>query len=141
MADPKKAPVELDMSPAETAQELARLRARVNELEARPLPNTSFAITNATEIDAGITSEEVDGKMQEVQWWYYKIDLPPSGGIDIKINGVAFYHGEQYKITTNTLRMLKDTVAKCWKHEEQIHGSNENFYRRPQERVLRGTGR
>ena len=135
MADPKKPdPIQLDASPADTAQELARLRREVAELKARPDAQPSFAITNSTEVSAGLDD---DGE----QLWYYKIDLPPSGGIDIKINGTCFYHGEQYKIHTDTLVALKDIVFRTWQHEQSIHGSNENFYRRPTERTLRGNGR
>jgi hypothetical protein len=131
MATEKPIP-ELDQSPADTALEMARLRARIADLEAAKTAAPSFTITSNTEVSAGL--DELDH-----EWWFYKIDLPPSGGIEIKLNGIAYYHGEQYKVDTDTLRTLKDIVFRCWKHEGDIHGSNENFYRRPQERVLRGT--
>jgi len=130
MAIDKSIP-ELDKSPADTALEMARLRARVAELEAAKTAAPSFAITSSTEVSAGL---DEDGNER----WWYKIDLPPSGGIEVKINGISFYHGEQYNISTDTLRSLKEMVFRCWKHEGDIHGNNENFYRRPQERVLSG---
>jgi hypothetical protein len=133
MAEKKELP-DIDASPAETALELAKARARIAELEAAASSRPSFAITSATELFAGKDENGTD-------WWYYKIDLPPSGGIDIKINGISYYHGEQYKIDTNTLRDLKDKVFRCWKHEGDIKGNNENFYRRPTEVVMRGGGR
>jgi len=133
MADTKK-PGDIDLPPSDLANELAKARARIAELEAaaNQAPSSTFSAT--TEIDAG---KDEDG----TQWWWYKMDLPPVGGIDVKVNGVPFYHGEQYKITTDTLRTLKDIVFRNWKHEGDIHGSNENFYRQPKEQVLRGTRR
>ena len=133
MADTKK-PGDIDLPPSDLANELAKARARIAELEAaaNQAPSSTFSAT--TEIDAG---KDEDG----TQWWWYKMDLPPVGGIDVKVNGVPFYHGEQYKITTDTLRTLKDNVFRNWKHEGDIHGSNENFYRQPKEQVLRGTRR
>ena len=122
---------ELDQSPADTAVEMAKLRARIAELESAKTAAPTFTITSSTEVSAGL---DEDGNER----WWYKIDLPPSGGIEVKINGVAFYHGEQYNIGTDTLRSLKDVVFRCWKHEGDIHGNNENFYRRPTEQVLRG---
>ena len=132
---------DLDLSPADTANELAKARARIAELEAKASP-ASVTFSNAPEIDAGTTMEEDEnGKIKEVQWWFIKIDLPPSGGQDICINSVRMFHGEQYKVTTERLRTVKDIMARTWKHEDSISGSNENFYRRPQERTLRGNGR
>jgi len=133
-----KKPVELDVPASDIASELARARARIAELEAQATksanqaPATNF--TSATEIDAGKDEEGT-------QWWWYKVDLPPVGGVDIKCNGVPYYHGEQYKVTTDTLRTIKDIVFRNWKHESDIHGSNENFYRQPKETVLRGNRR
>ena len=119
---------------ADKAQEIARLQARLAELGAQPVVDTSTAVTSETAVDAG-TDEA--GK----QWWFYKIELPASGGWDISINGTRFYHGQQYKVGTDTLRSLQEIVHRAWQHENAIMGSNENFYRRPQERVLRGDKR
>lgn len=79
-------------------------------------------------------------KMEDVEMptFYYKIDLPPSGGTDIKINGESFYHGQVYELTPDQLRDVKDIVGKSWGHESTIRGSNENVFRRPQNRVLSG---
>jgi len=125
---------DLDMSPADTAQELAKARARIAELESRQAPALAGSFTSNTEIDAG----ENDRGLQE---WFYKIDLPPSGGSDIRFNGVPYYHGEQYKVDTDTLRSLKDVVARCWKHNDDINGNNEDFYRKQTNKTLRGNGR
>ena len=106
----------------------------VAELEAKATAAPASNFSASTEVDAGTDD---DG----TQWWWYKIDLPPVGGIDIRCNGVPYYHSEQYKVTTDTLRTLKDIVFRNWKHEGDIHGSNENFYRQPKETVLRGNKR
>jgi hypothetical protein len=110
-----------DVSPADQAQEMARLRERIRELEAPKSPD--LAVTSSTEIDAGV---DESGR----QWWYYKIDLPPSGGDGVTINNHWFYHGQQYKIGTDTLRSLKEAVHRSWTHDNSIRGNNENFYRR-----------
>ncbi len=74
----------------------------------------------------------------EMPTFYYKIDLPASGGVDIKINGESKYHGETYEFTVDELRTVKDMVGRSWGHEATIRGSNENVFRRPQNRVLSG---
>lgn len=74
----------------------------------------------------------------EVEIWSYRIDLPPSGGYGAKLNGVDYFHGETYEVDTDTLRVLKDIVHRCWQHEANIRGSNENFYRKESAHVLRG---
>ena len=72
--------------------------------------------------------------MVEVPVFKYKIDLPPSGGIAVKINDVQFYHGEVYEFTMDELRTVKDMVARSWGHEHNIMGqANENAYRKPSE--------
>ena len=70
--------------------------------------------------------------------YYYKIELPPSGGTSLRINGQDFYHGQTYEFSVDDLRMIKDMVARSWGHEANIRGSNENVFRRPQNRVLSG---
>jgi hypothetical protein len=77
----------------------------------------------------------------KVPTYFYKIDLPPCGGTDAKINGVPFYHGTVYEFDIDTLRTIKDIVYRCWKHDSEIHGTDENFYRKPQKPVLRGSAR
>lgn len=130
MADPKHdvkttEPVAVAPTAADQAVELARLRARVQELEAREtfvqLPGSAI-----TEVFAGM--EDYEGEQRDT--WHYRIDLPASGGADLSINGHRFYHGQTYKVSTDTLRTLKDQVARAWGHEANISGSNENFYRR-----------
>lgn len=96
--------------------------------------------------DDGSPKMDEDGKIMykmepvydDVDVFWYKIDLAPSGGLEVKINGVSYFHGKVYKFTLDQLRSVKDIVARSWSHEAQIQGSNENFYRKPIERVLRG---
>lgn len=74
----------------------------------------------------------------EVPTYYYKIDLPPSGGVEIKINGESFQHGEVYEFDLDQLRTIKDIVARSWGHEQTIHGNDENVFRKPSNMTLRG---
>lgn len=78
---------------------------------------------------------------QSMPTFYYKIDLPASGGYGIKINGVDFMHGETYELDEDLLRTIKDMVARSWAHEGTIRGSNENVFRRQQNVTLRGGAR
>jgi hypothetical protein len=89
--------------------------------------------STTTEIHMGKTE---DGK----DLWKYKIDLPPSGGTDIKVNMVPYYHGETYTFETDLLRTIKEIVQRSWGHEASIQGSNENFYRKEMNRTISGRG-
>jgi hypothetical protein len=68
---------------------------------------------------------------KRVPTFFYTIDLPPCGGTDMKINGMPLYHGAMVELDIDTLRTVKDMVYRCWKHDADIHGSDENFYRQP----------
>jgi hypothetical protein len=89
--------------------------------------------STTTEIHMG---KNADGK----DLWKYKIDLPPSGGTDIKVNMVPYYHGETYTFETDLLRTIKEIVQRSWGHEASIQGSNENFYRKEMNRTISGRG-
>ncbi len=91
--------------------------------------------------DDGTPIQKPIFKDVELPTYFYKIDLPPSGGTAVKINGEGFYHGETYELDLDLLRTIKDIVHRSWAHEATIKGSNENAYRRPQNRVLSGAGR
>jgi hypothetical protein len=142
MAEKAKADPQLEVGPDDLAagSEVEQLRARVRELEARTVQAPSGIIGGATEVYAGevplvdADGKEVDGETEPS--YFYRIDLPPSGGQHIVINGVMFYHGEQYKVRVSTLRTMKEIVFRGWQHEASIRGSNENFYRAPQERRI-----
>ncbi|CAB3720181.1 hypothetical protein LMG22037_04696 [Paraburkholderia phenoliruptrix] len=132
----------------ETTEELqARIRALEDELSrsnaARVIAEdesariqaqaqSSLLTTNVTERFAG----EEDGK----QMWWYRIDLAPCGGTEIRINGTPYYHGSTYKFETDLLRSVKEIVARTWSHENSINGANENPYKQAQNKVL-GSGR
>lgn len=118
----------VDMSAADTAAELEKLRKEVADLKAQKTAQP-VVFTATTEIDIG----ENDRGVRE---FWYEIDLAPSGGHEIKLNGKAYYHGQRYKVTLDELCTLKDIVHRTWTHEASITGSNENFYRRPTERQL-----
>lgn len=68
--------------------------------------------------------------------WWYRIDLAPCGGVDFKMNGKPYLHGETYKFDTDTLRAVKEIVARTWVHENDIHGHDANPYKRRQNAVL-----
>ena len=79
---------------------------------------------------------------EPVPVYRFRIDLPPSGGIGLVINGFTYYHDESYEFTAEELRSIKEQVARAWGHERSINGAeNENAYRRPQNRQLRGNER
>ena len=114
-----------DEQRASAEEESSRLQAQAQ---------SSMFTTNVTE---RFSRKSADGK----DIWLYRIDLAPCGGTDIKVNGVQYVHGETYEFTTDLLRSVKEIVSRTWGHEANIHGDNENAYKRAQDRVLRGTGR
>lgn len=67
-----------------------------------------------------------------------RIDLPPSGGEFIRINGEPFYHGVTYTFDMDRLRSVKEIIARSWGHEATINGSNENAYRKPKDTRIGG---
>ena len=62
--------------------------------------------------------------------FFYTINLPTGAGLYLSTNGTEYYHGQTYEFNSEILAEMKDRVAKCWKHEESISGSNENAYRK-----------
>lgn len=87
--------------------------------------------TNVTERLAGKDDEGKD-------LWWYRIDLAPCGGTEIKINGMPYYHGQTYKFGTDLLRSIKEIVSRTWEHEASVNGANENVFKTAQNRILRG---
>ncbi|MDE1828522.1 MAG: hypothetical protein KGH65_05170 [Candidatus Micrarchaeota archaeon] len=63
------------------------------------------------------------------------INLAPNAE-SLTINGMAYWHGKDYKVTPSVARDLNAMAGNTWKHEAQIHGENENQYRRPTHRRL-----
>jgi hypothetical protein len=89
-------------------------------------------------------TEDDDGKIKrkpnwidvEVPTFYYRIELPTSGGFNLTTNQVEFMHGEVYEFDIDTLRSVKERVYRQWQHEASINGSNENAYRRPKDQYV-----
>lgn len=147
---------ELDESvadPAEKMESAEDLKARIKALEAQ-LAESKAAKEAAEEESERLAAqgqsaiftsgvvERPAGKSEDGKdLWWYRIDLSPSGGTEIKINGIPYYHGSTYKFDTDLLRSVKEIVARTWDHENNIMGANENMYRREQNRVLRGADR
>ena len=77
----------------------------------------------------------------ELPTFFYKIDLPPVGGDGLKVNGLLLAHGAVMEFDLDTLRSVKDQVAKVWEHERNIHGTDENVFRKPTNVTLRGGAR
>lgn len=68
----------------------------------------------------------------EEELFPYQIDL--AGHADrIMIDGRVFLHGQTYDFTKKELDTIRDIVARTWDHEEEIGGSNRDFYRRPRQ--------
>ena len=106
-------------------EESARLSAQAQ---------SSLFTTNVTE---RFSRKREDGK----ELWWYRIDLAPCGGTEVRINGVPYYHGSTYEFETDLLRSIKEIVARTWDHENNIMGANENVYKVAQDRILRGADR
>jgi carboxylesterase type B len=130
-------------------QSLDALRARIKALEAE---NEKLAAEKdvATEESARLSAqaqsallmtgvvERLAGKTSSGEdLWWYRIDLAPGGGTHVMINGKPYLHGETYKFDTNTLRTVKEIVARTWVHENDIHGHAFNPYRRQQQKIIR----
>lgn len=75
-------------------------------------------------------------KTEERPTFFYKINLPPVGGIGLTTNGMPLYHGTVYEFDIDTLRDVKSRVYAVWKHDADIHGSDENVYRKPQPKQM-----
>lgn len=115
---------------AEQALELDALRAQVARLSAKPAEGF---------VQPGDPNETYAGEDDEgTPLYFYRIDLAPCGGVDIRLSGETFFHGEVYKVTVHQLRTLREIVNRTWGHEQQIAGSNENFYRKETSRTLSG---
>jgi hypothetical protein len=120
--------LEAALRKSDAAKEIAEDEANRLQQQAQ----ASLLTSNVTERFAGKSD---DG---EQDMWWYRIDLAPCGGLDIKINGLAYIHGETYKLTTDQLRSIKEIVARTWNHENAINGTNENPYKKAQNRLLGG---
>jgi hypothetical protein len=57
---------------------------------------------------------------------YIHLDLP--GHTDgVIINGVKYWHGQTYQVAVSLARTLMEKQQACWRHEDEIGGSNRQF--------------
>lgn len=136
----EKSDIDLRRRIAELEAELAI--SKTGEEKARAeLAESAAAAQNALLFNAAVEEVRIGKNADGVDMYKFKIDLAPSGGTDIKLNGIPYYHGEVYTFDTNTLRTVKEIVQRTWDHERSINGKNENVYRREMNTTLSGRGR
>ncbi|MBN3809417.1 hypothetical protein [Paraburkholderia sp. Ac-20347] len=136
-----------DETPQETPEQL---RERIKSLEAalekstaaKNLAEEESARLSAQAQNALLTSSVIErfaGKTEDGKdLWWYRIDLAPCGGVQVLMNGKPYMHGETYKFDTDTLRTVKEIVARTWIHENDINGNKFDPYRKAQNKVLGG---
>jgi hypothetical protein len=119
----------------ELMEEVQRLTRQLEDSKQQAYVEAQSSGQRARYLGETVERDVVGGEDREraTTLWEYTIDLPPSGGTDIKLNGIPFYHGQTYRVTKGTLDVLRDQVSRSWQHEANIRGSNENAYRRPRE--------
>jgi carboxylesterase type B len=139
----EKPEVSAEETPDQLKARIAQLEAALAKSDAAKLiaedeagrlqtqAQAALLTTNVTERFAGKTDDGDD-------LWWYRIDLAPCGGLDIRINGQQYVHGETYKFSTDLLRSVKEIVSRTWAHENSINGANENPYKQAQNRILGG---
>ena len=59
---------------------------------------------------------ELDGMIR------HRVDLPASGGSAIVINGVEFFHGQEYPFERATYAAILEIESRAWAHEREIKG-------------------
>lgn len=130
---------------AEKNLEIERLRRELATLQATVDLNAQVGVVylgDPNETYMGVGRIEADKFVADAEGkpvYRFQIDLPPSGGQDIKLCGVPFYHGVGYMVYVDQLRSLREIVARSWAHEATIRGSNENFYRKETAPIFSGT--
>lgn len=83
----------------------------------------------AQRVEDGRKVWETEPVTDEVEVYWYKIELPPSAGMAVSVNGQELFHGQTYKFTMDSLRTVKELVYRSWAHERSIHTNEENIYR------------
>src|SRR6202790_3098464 len=82
----------------------ARLIAEEESARLSAQAQNSMFTSNVTERFSRVADDGSD-----VYW--YRIDLAPCGGTEIKINGTPYYHGSTYEFRTDMLRTVKEIVS------------------------------
>src|ERR1035437_1206897 len=135
-------------SEKELLAEIARLKTALGESENARGQAEAMALTAAQATPfSGRSEERPTGKTVKIKvctnpnerdaknhkfvdieypTYFYTIQLPAGAGLDLKTNGMEYYHGETYEFDPMTLADMKSRVARCWDHEKSIHGDNEN---------------
>ena len=135
MADPKLTPkADVDALLAE----VERLKAALHQKSSENEEVVRRAMMIAQDNEEVPTGKFVKIGGLDVPTFQYKIDMPPVGGPDIKLNGHSYQHGQVYTFDLHTLRAVKEIIFRLRAHEASLHDSNENAYRKPSRPVLSG---
>lgn len=118
------------LAQASTTNEEAVRRAMMIAQDNEEVPTGKFV-----EVTRTLKGVEVT---EQVPTFQYKIDMPPVGGVDIKLNGESYQHGLVYTFDLYTLRGIKEIVYRLRAHEASLHDNNENAYRRQQQATFSG---
>ncbi len=78
----------------------------------------------------------------ELPTFFYKINLPPVGGLGLVVNQMPLAHGAMMEFDIDTLRSVKEMIYRAWDHERNIKGNDENAYRQTgtNKSILRSQG-
>lgn len=55
----------------------------------------------------------------------------------IVVDGKHYLHGRVYYFTQGEMDSIVEIMANTWRHEREVHGANSDFYRKPQNALLR----
>jgi hypothetical protein len=118
------------------AEDMARTMASMNPLVSGSTVTEEQATGKTIDVEVCTNPWERDEKKYvyktvKLPTYFYNIQLPAAAGLCLTTNGREFYHGQTYEFTSMELAEMKDRVAKCWWHEKNIHGENENAYKKP----------
>ncbi len=139
----------IKMTPQEEVEELKRqialLQSQLDDakaVNAEQAQRAAYFTSSNTEVRTGRTVKvprcknpwvKEDAKQVwedvEVPTYYFKVDMPPVGGIQILLNGEAIQHGQTYEVTPDRLATLKEIVYRLQAHDAAIHGNDEDTYR------------